>query len=469
MKTTLVCKAAVPQCLLEFLVRSLPGWKRNTVKDRLKRGAVSVNGGKVTRHDHPLQPGDRVEVLPARMAPLNADDETGIRLLYDDPHLVVIDKPPGLLSVASESEHERTAMRQTRVLLAARGARRGGRLWAVHRLDQETSGAMMFARSRQVQRHFRENWKQVEKVYLAIVEGIPSPRSGTLVSRLREGKNMRVFIDRNPARSKAAASYYRTLQSSDRHALLEVALETGRKHQIRVQLAAAGHPVAGDTVYGTGPDPLGRLALHSHRLDFTHPYTRERLTVTSPLPQEMLNFTKGWKRAAAPALTDAKKTVYIGIGSNHNAGQNLPAAVRLLQQVVRIEACSRVYETEAVGETSGEAAYLNAVVAVETALQPSALEAQVLKPIEKQLRRSHSDRSKVAIDLDILIQLDKARGETKWLRPPQALEPAHIVMPLADVAPELRHPITGEEMRAAALRLGARGGIVLRPEVALCG
>jgi 23S rRNA pseudouridine1911/1915/1917 synthase len=281
-----------PAPLLKFLLGALPGWKRATVKDRLKRGAVSVNGVVVTRHDYVLGTGDRVEVLPLRMVPVNYDRHTGIRVLYDDQHLVVIDKPAGLLSVATEMEHEQTAMHQTRRFLRDRGARRSQRLWAVHRLDQETSGALMFAKSRAVQRHFRENWKQVGKIYVAIVEGSPSPPSGKLATRLREGKDLRVYAEEDRATSKAAVTRYRTIGTTDREALLELSLETGKKHQIRVHLAAAGHPVVGDPLYGTGRDPLGRLALHSHRLSFTHPYTHEMISIVSPLPKPMEDFVK---------------------------------------------------------------------------------------------------------------------------------------------------------------------------------
>jgi 23S rRNA pseudouridine1911/1915/1917 synthase len=277
--------------LLRFLVGSLPEWKRSTIKERLQHGGVLVNGVVVTRHDHALRAGDRVEILPPRMAPKARCDRTGIRVLYDDPHLIVIDKPAGILSVATEVEHEETAMRQTRRILQERGARRSQRLWAVHRLDRETSGALMFAKSRAVQRYFRSHWKAVEKRYLAIVRGVPSPASGTLSARLHQAANRIVRVEHDPAISKAAVTRYRTLKSMERCSLLELSLETGRKHQIRVHLAAAGHAVLGDPVYGTGHGPIRRLALHSHRLSFSHPISGERLAIVSPLPKELKDFT----------------------------------------------------------------------------------------------------------------------------------------------------------------------------------
>jgi len=290
---TLESRASEP--LLAFLVRSLSGWKRGTVKDRLARGAVRVNGEVVRRHDHLLRSGDRVEILPSRMAPTAGGERAGIRLLYGDAHLVVIDKPAGLLSVATPLEHGMTAMHQTRLLLEERGSRPGRRLWAVHRLDQETSGALMLARSQAVQHYFRDHWKQVEKLYLAIVENPPAAKSGRFDARLREGEDRRVYVVRSTRMSKAALTHFRTVKRSGRYGLLEIALLTGRKHQIRVHLASAGHPVLGDALYGSGHDPLGRLALHSHRLAFSHPVTQERIAVVSPLPARMARFVRDWK------------------------------------------------------------------------------------------------------------------------------------------------------------------------------
>lgn len=292
---SLILQSLSSETLLAFLLRSLPGWKRGTVKDRLTRGAVRVNGEIVRHHNHPLQSGDRIEVLPSRMAPTTGGERAGIRLLYGDAHLVVIDKPAGLLSVATPLEHEMTAIHQTRLLLEERGSRSGRRLWAVHRLDQETSGALMMARSQAVQHYFRSHWRQVEKLYQAIVENPPAAHSGRFDARLREGDDRKVRVVRSAKTSKAALTLFRTVERSRRYGLLEIALLTGRKHQIRVHLASAGHPILGDELYGSGHDPLGRLALHSHRLAFTHPVTQERITVVSPLPARMARFVRGWK------------------------------------------------------------------------------------------------------------------------------------------------------------------------------
>ncbi len=289
-----------PGTLMPFLLEVLHDWKRATVKDRLRRGAVRVNGAAVTRHDHTLRPGDVIEILPQRMTPVAVDRHSGIRLLYDDPYLVAIDKPAGLLSVATALEHVLTAKQGTRSLLRSRGMRRTRRLWAVHRLDRETSGVLLFAKSPAVQHHFRTHWKRVRKTYLAIVEGNPDPQSGTVRKPLCEGKDGRVLVSDDSEGSKPAITHFRTLRTSSLYALLEVGLQTGRKHQIRVHLAAIGHPIIGDPLYGSGGNPVGRMALHAHRLVFEHPRTVERLSLISPVPSVMERFVASERWVEVP-------------------------------------------------------------------------------------------------------------------------------------------------------------------------
>lgn len=272
--------------LLPFLEERLPGWKKSTLKDRLRGGAVEVNGEVATRRDHRLAPGDIVEVRDAARAPRPLAARFGLKILYEDEHFVVVDKPAGLLSVATEGEAERTVLRQVREALE-RGRRRAGRVWAVHRIDRGTSGLLLVARSPEVQRAFRDRWREVEKTYLALVEGAPEPPEGTLRMRLREGRDLKVYVDERSPDARDAVTHYRTLERRGDRALLEVRLETGRKHQIRVHLSSIGHPIVGDERYGAAPIPLKRPALHAHRLRFKHPVTGAPLTLESPLPPEL--------------------------------------------------------------------------------------------------------------------------------------------------------------------------------------
>jgi 23S rRNA pseudouridine1911/1915/1917 synthase len=263
--------------LLDWLLAALAPMNRTRVKQLLRSGRVLVNGAPVTRHDHPLTPNDRVSV--AKEAPQVA----GVAILYEDDALVVIDKPVGVLTVATETERTDTAFVRLRDHLEAR---RAGRPFVVHRLDRDTSGLLLFAKSPEVRDALQVNWDAVTKTYLAIVEGAPNPAEGRVENYLTEGRDLRVRASHRPGGdAKRAASRYRVLASRGRYSLVEVTLETGRKHQIRVHLAGLGCPVAGDRVYGARTDPAGRLALHATRLALDHPVTRNRLELESALPE----------------------------------------------------------------------------------------------------------------------------------------------------------------------------------------
>jgi 23S rRNA pseudouridine1911/1915/1917 synthase len=272
--------AAAP--LLDWLLSALAPTNRTRVKQLLRSGRVSVNGTPVTRHDHPLCPGDRVSV--ARDAPAaRAAGPAGITIAYEDDALVVVDKPAGLLAVATDSEKTDTAFARLRAHLAAR---RAGRPFVVHRLDRETSGLLLFARSPGVRDRFHAGWDGVVKTYLAVVEGVPGPVEGVVENFLTEGRDLRVRAGRRAGGgAKWAVTRYRAVATRGRYSLVEVGLGTGRKHQIRVHLAGLGCPVVGDPAYGATTDPAGWLGLHAWRLAFDHPVTGRRVELESPLPE----------------------------------------------------------------------------------------------------------------------------------------------------------------------------------------
>jgi 23S rRNA pseudouridine1911/1915/1917 synthase len=268
--------------LLAWLVETLRPMSRTRVKELLRDGRVAVNGTPTTRHDHPLRPGDRVTI--DRDRPDARDLERGgITVVFEDDALVVIDKPAGLLTVATEAEKIDTAFVWLRTHLEAR---RAGRPFVIHRIDRETSGLLVFARTAAVRDRLQANWDGVAKTYLAVVEGTPRPAEGVVENSLIEGRNLRVRTGRGPG-AKSAVSRYRTVASRGEYSLVEVGLETGRKHQIRVHLAGLGCPVVGDKVYGAKTDPAGRLGLHAWRLAFDHPVTGRRVELKSPLPTKL--------------------------------------------------------------------------------------------------------------------------------------------------------------------------------------
>jgi len=275
--------------LLTWLLGSPLKLSRKRAKDLLRFGAVTVQHREHVRHDTRLDPGDLVTVSTAKRTPDAEIELHGLRIVHLDEAIVVVDKPAGLLSMGSAREKERTAHRILNEYLRALTKSPTQQAFIVHRLDRETSGLMLFARSELIQAELQQNWKSVTKKYLAIVGGTPSSAAGTLKDRLLEDKSLRVRrVDQG---GELAITHYRVLKQHGKRSLLELTLETGRKNQIRVQLAAIGNPIVGDWKYGakTGAetDPARRLALHSCELSFRHPVTSAPMKFLSTMPTRL--------------------------------------------------------------------------------------------------------------------------------------------------------------------------------------
>jgi 23S rRNA pseudouridine1911/1915/1917 synthase len=255
-----------------------PGASGRQVKDWLARGRVRVNGAPASRGDAPVNPGDRVELGAPAPPPIPAP----LRLVHEDDDLLVVDKPAGLLTIATESERERTAYRLLRDWLQARGA---GRVFIVHRLDRETSGLLVFARTPRAKQSLQAQFeaRTTERVYVARVEGQVREASGTLTARLAHGDAPRVRSTRG-RQGRDAITHYRVVERAADTTLLELTLVTGRRGQIRAQLAEHGHPIVGDRVYGSRRDPLRRVCLHATRLAFAHPRGGRVVFESAPPP-----------------------------------------------------------------------------------------------------------------------------------------------------------------------------------------
>lgn len=265
--------------LLPFLLEAVKDKSRNTVKGLLTRGQVLVDGKGVTRHDHRLVPGQTVTILPeiVRKAALP------FPILWEDEEILVVDKPAGLLSMASDKEKVRTAYHQVTEYVRAGNPK--ARVFIVHRLDRDTSGVLLFAKSEGIKRAFQDNWESIvrRRGYTAVVEGAPPRQADTIRTFLRENGIHKVYSVSTGG--KEAITHYRTVKQGKNYALLEVDLSTGRKNQIRVHLSEIRCPVAGDRTYGAATDPLGRLCLHAHELAFTHPITGKETTYRAELPR----------------------------------------------------------------------------------------------------------------------------------------------------------------------------------------
>jgi 23S rRNA pseudouridine1911/1915/1917 synthase len=291
-----VIAVSEPVRLQEFLFAQFPEVKRLKVKQWLKFGSVLVNGRKQVRHDVELETGDTVEVLSVAEARSASLLPRAVRVVYEDDALLVVDKPPNLLTIASEAEKEKTLYAMLTHYVRGGNERSRARVWIVHRLDQETSGLMVFARKEEVKRALQEGWEEVEKHYYAVVEGAPAEESGTVRSFLDERNPHHVYSVPESEHTRHAITHYRVLRRNSKFSLVELELVTGRRHQIRVQMKELGCPVVGDEKYQAKSNAAGRLALHSCLLRFNHPVSREKMVFKSELPGALAALVAGTGR-----------------------------------------------------------------------------------------------------------------------------------------------------------------------------
>jgi 23S rRNA pseudouridine1911/1915/1917 synthase len=267
--------------LLEELAEMFPDSSRTTLRQMLQSGRVRVNGEAVIDAKRKLSPGDEIAVLSRAEA---VTLPSTLTLLHEDDDILVVIKANGLLTVATAREDENTAQALLNEYLRQKT---GGRIHVVHRLDRETSGVLVFARNFKAREALKEKFAEhdIDRIYVAIVEGTMEKKAGTIQSNLLERPNLRMESVKRHAEAKVAITHYRTLETSGPYSMLEVTLETGRKNQIRAHLSESGHPIVGDQFYGSRVNPLGRLGLHAQLLGFDHPVTGKRMTFTAPVPK----------------------------------------------------------------------------------------------------------------------------------------------------------------------------------------
>jgi len=208
----------------------------------------------------------------------------GLAVLYEDKDILVVDKPAGLLTVATEREKSRTAHSILTDYIRTGCGRCRKRLFVVHRLDRDTSGTLIFAKSEEAMLRLKAQWKQTEKNYLAVVHGRCEKRSEVITTYLAENKGYTVYSTTDSSKGKLSQTSYEVLKVTKRFSLLDVVLLTGRKNQIRVHLADIGHPIVGDTKYGNENESQPRMALHARSISFKHPFSGMTLTIESEVP-----------------------------------------------------------------------------------------------------------------------------------------------------------------------------------------
>ncbi len=275
---------------MEFLTQTLTDQSRTTVKSLLAHQQVKVNGQVIRQFDFALDKGDTVEInWDKGQSTLN---HPKLKIVFEDKYLIVAEKASGLLSIAAGREREKTAYS----ILSEYVKRKcpGNKIFVVHRLDRDTSGLLLFAKTQEVQKLMQENWRFAvdQRQYVAVLEGElktgDGTGRGTVTSYLWESKAFIVYASNNPEDGVKAVTHYRVVKTDGQFSLVEFSLDTGRKNQIRVQMNSIGYPVSGDLKYGGHKNRMNRMALHACALAFTHPITGERMSFETKVPKEFL-------------------------------------------------------------------------------------------------------------------------------------------------------------------------------------
>ncbi len=271
--------------LLEFLLETFPSQSRNSVKSLLSSHRVSVDGAPTSQFDFKLSPGDTVIISNSA---IHKKTRSNLPIIYEDNDLIVINKPSGLLSVPSDNEKGSTAYRM--VFDYVQQKDKHNRIYIVHRLDEDTSGVLMFAKSERIRDAFTsgDTWNNIvsKRGYYAIVEGKMEKPSGTLKSWLKKNAQNMMYSSKKPGDGQLAVTHYRVIKENDNYSLLDVNIDTGRKNQIRVQLGESGHYIIGDDKYGEPSNPIKRLGLHAYCLELINPLTNKKMKFTAPIPKE---------------------------------------------------------------------------------------------------------------------------------------------------------------------------------------
>ena len=277
--------------LLEALSLMHPNSKRNTLRKMLTTGRVMVDGNIIHKAKFLVPNGANISISDKETAskssppPVVKKQNPRIKILFEDEHIIVVNKQAGLLSVATNKMEPDTL--HSRVVNYLKSQNEKSWAFIVHRLDRETSGVMIFAKHKRHKEYLQEQFakREVHRIYHALVEGKPQIDRGTIHEWLLEDKFLRVkAVKKNHPQAKEAITHYSVEDNDEFASLIQLTIETGRRHQIRVGLANLGCPVVGDSDHGAEGNPIGRIALHASSLEFLHPETDDPVRFEAPIP-----------------------------------------------------------------------------------------------------------------------------------------------------------------------------------------
>ena len=274
--------------LLAFLLDNFTSMSRNNIKKLLANQQILVNGAAVRQFDFLLAKGDIVSISPYKVRK-DGKRVSKLKILYEDDELIVINKPAGLLTIATDKEKEQTAYRL--MMDYVREENPKNRVFVVHRLDKETSGVLLFSKSENLKDLLQDRWNDLVQTreYIAICEGIFNKKEGTRVSYLLPTKTNLMFSSHKPNDGQKAITHYQVIEENEEYSILKVKIDTGRKNQIRVHMKDLGHNVVGDDKYGSEKNPINRLGLHARVLEFEHPVNDKHFKFIADVPKEFLD------------------------------------------------------------------------------------------------------------------------------------------------------------------------------------
>ncbi|WP_159648786.1 RluA family pseudouridine synthase [Erysipelothrix aquatica] len=270
--------------VLDTVLSADLAYSRSKIKSLLKHECISIDNEVTTQFDDPVYVGQTITIVSH-----NQQRDTPLQILYEDNEILVIDKPYKLLTVATNKNEELTAYRLASDYVKTQNSK--NRIFVVHRLDQDTSGVLMFAKNERVKKMYQDDWNGavLDRTYIAIVEGRVQKEHDTIKSFLRENKTTHMY---STTTGQEAITHYSVIRRSEKFSLLKVQLDTGRKNQIRVHMLDIGHPIIGDRKYDAKTNPIKRMGLHAYRMILKHPKSGKVMEFISPLPPKFKRLTR---------------------------------------------------------------------------------------------------------------------------------------------------------------------------------
>lgn len=267
--------------LMPYLIEKFPSKSRDNIKSLLRNKLVLVNGKTQTHVKFLLNLKDEVIIGKKE---IKKEIVPGLKIIFEDASIIVVNKPAGLLTISTKKEKNKTLFQALSTHVKSENP--ANKIFVVHRIDRETSGLLVFAKTEEIKFLLQKNWNDTiqERHYTALVEGVVKDKKKTIVSYLKESKALIVHSSQNESYGQKAVTHYELIEAKKKSSILSVHLDTGRKNQIRVHMQEIGHPIVGDKKYGAKTSMQGRIGLHATTLSFFHPKTKELLKFDSKVP-----------------------------------------------------------------------------------------------------------------------------------------------------------------------------------------